>query len=474
MGARAIEIAARHLETVVESPIRTVPPEGVKHQLLDQPLPLEGGSPEDMLAFLEKNIMPFARGNGHPGYMGWVISPPAHMAVLTDLLGAALDTNCGGGHPVATWLERCAIRWIKEFLGYDSPDSHGLFVSGGSMANLIAIAAARFVAARREGWDIREKGMYGAPNFTIYASHETHACVNKAVELMGMGQNAIRFVSTDEEYRIDLDALDTVIENDIRNGMVPCCIVGNAGTANTGAVDNMAALADICERHGIWLHVDGSYGGFALIDPQRADLFNGLDRADSIALDPHKWLSTPFDCACVLVRDRHALRDCFSLISPLIRLVGMDEDDLGAQHEYGIELSRSFRALKVWSVLSHIGVDGFRDTICRHNAMAAELACFVQQSEDLELLAPAPLSVVCFRYVPPDIPSDDGHLNALNKEIVVKLQAEGRVFPSSTELDGRFAIRANIFHYASDHSDVDALIQGVRRYGSALAQGIAR
>ncbi len=474
MGTQVIELAARHLETVVELPIRPVPPEEVKSQLLDQPLPREGRSPEDMLAFLEQNMMPYSRGNGHPGYMGWVISPPAHMAVLTDLLGAAIDTNCGGGHPTATWLERCAIRWIKALLGYESPGSHGLLVSGGSMASLTAIAAARYAATRRAGWDIRQQGLCGGPDLVLYASRETHSCITKAVELMGMGQNAIRFVETDEQYGIELDALDAAVEEDIRGGRVPFCIVGNAGTANTGAVDNMAALADICERHGIWLHVDGSYGAFGVMDPQCANLFAGMERADSIALDPHKWLSTPFDCGCVLVRDRHVLRECFSLISPLIRQVGMDSDDLGAQHEYGLELSRSFRALKVWSVLSHVGVDGFRDTIIRQNAMAADLADYVQQSDELELLAPTVLSVVCFRYVPPTLDADDGRLNALNREIVVKLQAEGRVYPSSTELEGRFAIRANIFHYAADRSDVDALIQGVRRYGNELMQGNSR
>ena len=471
LGSQVIEIAARHLETVVELPIRPVPPEEVKQQLLEQPLPLEGRSPADMLAFLEQNLMPYARGNGHPGYMGWVISPPAHMAILTDLLGAAIDTNCGGGHPAATWLERCAIRWIKALLGYESPDSHGLLVSGGSMANLNAIAAARYAAARRADWDIREQGMCGGPDLVLYASRETHSCVTKAVELMGMGQRAIRFLDTDEQYRIDLDALESAVAEDFRDGRVPFCIVGNAGTANTGAVDNLAALADICEKHDIWLHVDGSYGAFGVMDPRRADLFAGMDRADSIALDPHKWLSTPFDCGCVLVRDRHILRDCFSLMSPLIRQVGMDTDDLGAQHEYGLELSRSFRALKVWSVLSHVGVEGFRDTISRQNTMAADLADYVEQSDDLELLAPPVLSVVCFRYVPPDLDADEERLNALNKDIVVKLQAEGRVYPSSTELEGRFTIRANIFHYAADRSDVDTLIEDVRRYGGELMQG---
>lgn len=468
LGAMALDVAARQLETVAERPIQPVPPEEVKARLLNQPLPGEGRSPEDILTFFERQIMPYSRGNGHPGFMGWVISPPAHMAVLAELLGAAMDTTCGGGHQSATYLEWCAIRWIKELLGYDPPDSHGLFVSGGSMANLTAIAAARHAAALRVGWDMRRDGMRGAPDFTLYASHEVHACVTKAVELMGLGSGAIRSIGTDNECRIDIEELRSTIERDVQNGSVPFCVIGSAGTVNTGAVDRLDALADLCEQNKLWFHVDGAYGAFGVVDPGRADLFRGMERADSLALDPHKWLSVPFDCGCVLVRDGQTLRDCFSLIPAVIRQVGVGDDDLGAPHEYSFQLSRSFRALKVWSTLSHVGTKAFRETVSRQNAMAADLAHVVEQADDLELLAPTSLSIVCFRYTPPALAAEDERLNALNKEIVTLLQAEGRVYPSNTELDGCFAIRANIFHYAADRNDLDALLQGVRRHGEDL------
>ena len=470
LGEMALEIAARHLETVAERPIQPVPPEEVKERLLNQPLPEEGRSPEDILAFFERQVMPYSRGNGHPGFMGWVISPPAHMAVLTELPGAAMDTTCGGGHQSATYLEWCTIRWIKELLGYDLPGSHGLFVSGGSMANMTAIAAARHAAARRVGWDMRRDGMRGAPDFTIYASQEAHACMTKAVELMGMGHGAIRSIGTDHDYRIDIDELRSTIEKDSREGSVPFCVIGSAGTVNTGAVDDLDALADLCDQNELWFHVDGAYGAFGVVDPSRADLFHGMERADSLALDPHKWLSVPFDCGCVLVRDGQTLRDCFSLIPAVIRQVGVGDDDLGAPHEYSFQLSRSFRALKVWSTLSHVGAKAFRSTVSRQNALAAGLARVVEQAGDLELLAPTSLSIVCFRYAPTALAADDERLNALNKEIVTMLQAEGRVYPSNTELDGRFAIRANIFHYAADRSDLDALVQGVRGHGEALTR----
>ena len=470
LGAMAIDVAARHLETVTERPIQPVPPKDVKDRLLNQPLPEEGQSPEDILSFLERHVMPHSRGNGHPGFMGWVISPPAHMAVLTELPSTAMDTTCGGGHQSATYLEWCAIRWIKELLGYNSPGSHGLFVSGGSMANMTAIAAARHAAAVRVGWEMRRDGMRGAPDFTVYASHEAHACLTKAVELMGLGSGAIRSIGTDDDYRIDIEELKSTIEKDVREGSVPFCVIGSAGTVNTGAVDDLAALADLCVEHELWFHVDGAYGAFGVVDPGRADLFRGLERADSLALDPHKWLSVPFDCGCVLVRDGQTLRDCFSLIPAVIRQVGVRDDDLGAPHEYGFQLSRSFRALKVWSTLSHVGAKAFRATVSRQNAMAADLAHVVEQADDLELLAPTSLSIVCFRYAPLAVAGDEERLNALNKEIVTLLQAEGRVYPSNTELGGRFAIRANIFHYAADRSDLDALVQGVRRHGEALSR----
>ncbi|MBT7614090.1 MAG: aminotransferase class V-fold PLP-dependent enzyme, partial [Rhodospirillaceae bacterium] len=422
LGAMALDIAARHLETVADRPMRPHPPAEIQASILDQPLPEEGKAPEDILSFFETQIMPHARGNGHPGFMGWVISPPSHMAILTELPGVAMDSPCGGGGQGATYLEWCAIRWIKELLGYDTPDSHGLFVSGGSMANLTALAAARHAAAERAGWDMRRDGMRGAPDFKIYTSSETHACVTKSMELMGMGNSAIRLIRTDSNYRIDINELKNLIEKDIKDGSVPFCVVGSAGTVNTGAVDDLDALADLCQHNGIWFHVDGAYGAFGALDPERAGLFQGMERADSIALDPHKWLSVPFDCGCVLVRDRQNLRNCFSLTPAYIRSASEIGDDLGSPHEYSFQLTRAFRALKVWSTLSHVGARAFRETVSRHNTIATQLAKIVEESDDLELLAPSSLSIVCFRYAPPALAGDNERLNAVNRALVDLLQ----------------------------------------------------
>jgi glutamate/tyrosine decarboxylase-like PLP-dependent enzyme len=461
IGQQALDIAARHLETVVDRPIKPMPDAETRQIISDQPLPVQGHAPEDILGFLEREIMPHARGNGNPGFMGWVISPPAHMAVLTELPGVAMDSPCGGSGQGATYLEWTTIRWIKEMLGYDHPGSHGIFVSGGSMANLTALAGARHAAANKHGWNMRRDGMRKAPDFTVYTSRETHACVTKSMELMGMGHDAIRLIDTDDTYSMNINKLRSVVESDIEDGRVPFCVVASAGTVNTGAIDDLDAVADLCAKHDIWFHVDGAYGAFGALDPDKADAFSGMKRADSIALDPHKWLSVPFDCGCVLVRDGQNLRDTFSLIPAYIRGTDSDSSDVGSPHEYSFQLSHAFRALKVWSTLMHVGVEGFRDTVHRHNTMAANLAAEVSASDDLELLAPASLSIVCFRYAPPALAGDNERLNTINRTLIEELQAEGRIYPSHTELEGRFSLRANIFHYATDQSDLDLLLASV-------------
>lgn len=470
IGQQALDIAARHLETVVDRPIKPMPDAETRQIISDQPLPVQGHAPEDILGFLEREIMPHARGNGNPGFMGWVISPPAHMAVLTELPGVAMDSPCGGSGQGATYLEWTTIRWIKEMLGYDHPGSHGIFVSGSSMANLTALAGARHAAANKHGWNMRRDGMRKAPDFTVYTSRETHACVTKSMELMGMGHDAIRLIDTDDTYSMNINKLRSVVESDIEDGRVPFCVVASAGTVNTGAIDDLDAVADLCAKHDIWFHVDGAYGAFGALDPDKADAFSGMKRADSIALDPHKWLSVPFDCGCVLVRDGQNLRDTFSLIPAYIRGTDSDSSDVGSPHEYSFQLSRAFRALKVWSTLMHVGVEGFRDTVHRHNTMAANLAAEVSASDDLELLAPASLSIVCFRYAPPALAGDNERLNTINRTLIEELQAEGRIYPSHTELEGRFSLRANIFHYATDQSDLDLLLASVRRLGDDIAR----
>jgi glutamate/tyrosine decarboxylase-like PLP-dependent enzyme len=366
-------------------------------------------------------------------------------------------------------LERCVIGWLKELMGFDQPGAHGILVSGGSMASLTALAAARHRAATRLGWDIRADGLQGGPKLTLYGGGEVHACVKKSAELMGLGHKALRQIGTDARFHIDLKELEQQIENDRKKGFEPFCIVGSAGTVNTGAVDDLDGLADIAERHGLWFHVDGAYGAFGVLDPDAAPRYRGMTRADSLALDPHKWMAVPIECGCTLVRDGANLRDAFSLIPPYIRIDGRaGAGDIGAPMEYGFQLTRGFRAFKVWATLMHIGRDGLAETVARHIGLARHLRGLVEASDDLELLAPVELSIVCFRYAPAALKGDDARLDELNKAILARLQADGESYPSQTLLDGRFAIRANIMHYATTTAHVERLADLVRVAGEEL------
>ena len=469
LGERVVELANRHLREVMERPIAPNPAPDERRLLLDQPLPAAGADPDAILDFARDHILTHPRGNGHPGFYGWVISPPAHMPVLTEMLAAAMNAACGGGEHGAILLEMCVIRWIKELMGFDQSGAHGILVSGGSMASLTALAAARHRAAARLGWDIRADGLQAGPRLTLYAGGEVHACVKKSTELMGLGHRALRRIGTDTNFHVDLKELEQRIENDKKDGFVPFCVVGSAGTVNTGAVDDLDGLADIAERHGLWLHVDGAYGAFGALDPERSERFAGMARADSLALDPHKWMAVPIECGCTLVRDAANLRDAFSLIPPYIRVDGAyGIEGMGAPMEYGFQLTRGFRAFKVWSTLMHIGRDGLAQTVARHNRLAYYLKGLIQADGNLELLAPVELSIVCFRYAPADLTGDEKRLNELNKAILARLQADGESYPSQTLLGDRFAIRANIMHYATNERHIDRLVEQVLAIGLEL------
>ena len=471
LGERVVALANAHLRDIVKDPIRPDPTPDAVDVLLNQPLPETGSDPDTILDFAAEHILSQPRGNGNPGFYGWVISPPAHMPVLTEMLSASANIACGGGFHGAIVLERCVIGWLKTLMGFTNPEAHGVLTSGGSMANLTALAAARHRAAERLGWDIRKDGLQGGPRLVLYAGGEVHACVRKAVELMGLGSDAIRQVPTDNDFHMDLKKLSELIEKDKKDGSHPFCVVGSAGTVNTGAIDDLDGLADIAEREGLWLHVDGAYGAFGILDPDLAPKFAGLARADSLALDPHKWMAVPIECGCVLVRDAANLRDTFSLIPPYIRVDGPDSrDELGPPMEYSFPLTRSYRAFKVWATLMHIGRQGLAKTVTRHNSLARHLASVIDERDDLELLAPVELSIVCFRFAPKALRGDDDRLNALNKAVLAKIQADGEAYPSQTVLNGRFAIRANIMHYGTSRQHVDRLAELVVEAGDDLAR----
>ena len=471
LGYQAVDLAAGYLAAVPQNPVFTPTNEQERNVLLQQVLPEEGASPDTVLAFLRDHVLTRPMGNGHPRFFGWVNSPPAMLAIVTELLATALGPSCAGGDHAAIYLERCVIRWLMELVGYPVDGSMGLLSTGGSMASLTALAAARHRAAIEDGWNVRSEGLQNShARLVLYVSEEGHSCLRKAAELLGLGEHAVHAVPVDQNFRLNLPALRAAIAADRASGKRPFCVAASAGTVSTGAVDPLDSLADICAEERLWLHVDGAYGVFGILDEAVELRYQGLMRANSVALDPHKWLSVPVECGCVFVRDGGLLRDAFSLVPPYLRTEeGKGFGGLPWYSEYGFQQTRGFRALKLWTTIQQAGRRGLREMVCRHNRLARELANRIQRADDLELLAKPELSIVCFRYRPPSFDDSAGQLNVLNTRLMETVQAEGRAFLSGTTLRNRFWLRACILHYATTEDDIAALIETVRHAGHRLA-----
>jgi aromatic-L-amino-acid decarboxylase len=320
LGYQAVEITARYLAELPDRSVYQQMAESQRNKIMDMPLPAAPLSGDEILQTITEQILPHAMGNGHPRFFGWVNSPPAMMAVITEIIAAAMNPSCAGGDHAAIYVEKCVVRWLMQLLGFPAEGSAGLLVSGSSAASLTALAAARHRALDRLGIDVRKQGVCGGyTRLRLYASTQTHSCVQKAVELLGLGSECIRWIPADRDSRLPLREVRQAIRDDLQQGWHPFCVVANAGTVHTGAIDPLNELASVAAEFGIWLHVDGAYGAAGRLAPGSAMLFEGMERADSIALDPHKWLSVPVECGCVLVRDGRLLRDAFSLIPPYIR-----------------------------------------------------------------------------------------------------------------------------------------------------------
>ena len=467
LAEHAVDLAARHLDRIEERPVfRPMTPDE-RRALLDLPLPREGQPLAGALELARDRVLSHPMGNGHPRFFGWVNSPPAPAGIVADILASASNPSVAGGDHAATYLERAVVRWMMELVGFPLEKSIGLLTSGGSVATIVALAAARQRAAARDGWNVREEGLSGnRPRFMLYMTEEGHSCIRKAVELLGLGSASIRTVAMDRKCRLDPDDLRRSIAADRARGLRPFCVAASAGTVNSGAVDPLVVIADVCKDERLWLHVDGAYGGVAAAAPSLAPLFAGMERADSLVMDPHKWLSVPAECGCVLVRDGAQLRETFSLVPPYLRTEeGKGFGGLPWFSEYGPQQTRGFRAMKLWMTLWTLGRDGVADRVERHVALAKKLRRLVTEAEDLELVAAGPLSVVCFRYAPQGSREDEDALDVRNKTLMERIQSGGEAFVSGTAMGGRFALRACVLHDETDEEDIDALVEIVRREG---------
>ncbi len=425
-------------------------------------LPKDPSNAEEVYKELQDNVLPYPMGNVHPRFWAWYMGGGTISGVMGDFWASILNPNLGGGNHAAHKVEEQVINWIKEIVEFPKSAS-GLLVSGGSMANYSGLAVARNVKA---GYDIRSEGLK-ENNLVFYASTEVHSCNTKAVELLGLGTKGLKKIKVNENYSINIDALKQQIKEDKANGLQPICIIGTSGTVNTGAIDDLQSIANICKQENLWFHVDGAIGAIAMLSDKIKPQLKGIQQADSVALDLHKWLHMPFEAGCVLIKDDVAHKDTFSLIPEYLakntRGLASGENWFS---EFGLQLSRRFRALKVWMSLKEHGSERFGRMISRNVEQAYYLGELVNNNKDLELIAPIGMDIVCFRYNPGGKTLDE--LNAINKEIKLQIEERAIALPGYTTLNGMYCIRCAISSHRVTNEDFDALIKSVLSIGEEI------
>lgn len=449
-----------------EAPVLDPAPGAGREVDREQPPPRRGASLQEILDEARRRILPSCRRNDSPRFFGYVCSGGSDAGTLADFLASGLNQNVTAWRsaPSATDLELLVMGWIRAVTGMPEGGA-GLLLGGGSPATFTALAAARDSMA---GADIGAGGLLTlGREMVLYASDQVHMSVPRAASLLGLGREAVRLIPSREDFTLDPEALAAAVEDDRRAGRIPFCVVASAGTTATGAVDPLEDLAELCRKREMWLHVDAAYGGFAALAPAARDSLAGMGRAHSLCVDPHKWLHVPFDCGALLVRDPAALRSPFGEVGAYARTEESSEREGWTFFEHGPELSRRFRALKVWMVIKHVGLDALGEMISRDLRTARHLADLVGEAGDMELMAPVPLSTVCFRYAPAG--HDEGALDRLNRRILQALQGDAEVYPTHAVLKGRYALRACILNPRSGAGDVERLVAEVRRQGEALA-----
>jgi glutamate/tyrosine decarboxylase-like PLP-dependent enzyme len=405
-------------------------------------------------------------GNIHPRFWGWVEGTGTPFCMLAEMLAAGVNPDLGAGDHVANYVEAQVLDWLKEMLGYPA-EASGLLVSGGSMANLTGLTVARNTMAE---FDVRQHGLQASlRKMILYGSMETHSSLQKAVELLGLGNDSLRKIPVDGEFQMDTEALETSISEDRSEGYQPIAVIGNAGTVNTGAFDNLNALADICAREELWFHVDAAFGAWAALSPKLRHLVSGMERADSLAFDLHKWMYMPFELGCALVRRKEDQLRAFSLTPDyLARAKGGISGGPAWYSEYGFQCSRGFRALKAWMSIKEHGILKYGRLVQQNVEQARYLAELVDAAPELERVAPVPLNIVCFRFSANGL--DKAALNELNSEILLQLQESGVAVLSSTMINGKYALRVAITNHRSRREDFELLVREVTRLGNILVQ----
>jgi len=464
-GHRALDDAIDFLRDVRERPAWQEMPESAKERLREA-LPREPSEFSEVYRTFVETILPYTGGNIHPRFFGWVQGTGTPSGAIAEMLAATMNANVGGRNHGAVYVERQVIAWSRDLFGFPQ-ESTGVLTTGASEANLIGVLVAR---TRALGSEVREHGIDPQrARITGYASAATHGCVRRAFEIAGIGSEALRILPTDSRQRIDTVALIERIASDRASGSRPFLIVANAGTVDVGAIDPLDELATIARREGCHLHVDGAFGALAMLSETLRERLRGIERADSIAFDFHKWAHAPYDVGCVLVRDGEAHRATFASEGPyLTRMTRGLASATPWFTDYIPELSRSFRALKVWFTLKEQGADRIAAAIERNVEQASALGAAIDADPQLELLAPVRLNVVCFRYRPHGL--DEAELDAFNDELVIRVQESGIAVVSSTSIGGKRALRACFVNHRTTDEDLRILLDGIRALGESLAR----
>jgi aromatic-L-amino-acid decarboxylase len=455
-GHRMLDDMIDYAANIRERPVWTPIPDAVRERFHEK-LPHQPCDLGEVYREFTDFIVPYATGNVHPGFMGWVHGGGTAVGMLAEMLAAGLNANLGGRDHIPVEVERQVVEWMGSIFGFPS-EASGIFVTGTSMANLMAVLVARTAAL---GQSVRRRGLGDEGAFlTAYTSTAAHGCIAKAMDLAGFGSDALRCIEADRFHRIDVAALRARIASDRKAGLKPFLVVGSAGTVDIGAIDDLRALSTLCREEGLWFHVDGAYGALGILSPLLAPRLAGLENADSIALDFHKWGQVPYDAGFLIVRDGQQHRETFAAPAAYLR---RETRGLAAGSSWpcdlGPDLSRGFRALKTWFTLKTFGLEKLGAMITRTCTLAKYLEQRILDEPRLELLAPVELNIVCFRYRAADA-------NSVNGDIVIAIQESGIAAPSTTLLDGALAIRAAIVNHRTDTCDIDALISAVLEFGA--------
>lgn len=473
-GYKLIDKIAHFIDTVRDKPVTTGESPATLQALLgNTALPEKGLKAEVLFSRVAELLFDHSLLNGHPKFFGYITSSAAPIGALADLLAASVNPNVGANilSPMATEIERQTVRWLAELIGV-SPTYGGILVSGGNMANFTAFLAARTAKSPK---NIKEEGVFAAGGkLVVYCAKTTHTWIEKAAVLFGLGTKAIRWIDTDGDNKMDNSVLSQTIQTDRQNGYQPIIVIGTAGDVSTGAVDDLKGIAAICKQFDLWFHIDGAYGMPAAVLPELRKLFAGIDDADSIALDPHKWLYAPLEAGCTLIKDSNNLLRAFSAHPAYYNFSHEDQPATLNYYEYGLQNSRGFRALKVWMALQQVGKTGYRQMISDDIALSRLLFRLADDHPELEALTQN-LSICTFRYVPAQtkgMVEREDYLNRINEELLNRLQKCGEVFLSNAIVKGKYCLRACIVNFRTTEKDIEETVEIVVRAGREICNFI--